>query len=275
MRRIVFLSVPFLILHILIGCMAASEPDVVYIKGELVRTTPKKAPSPKPSVPPAVPLDIKVSKMGYTVQVGAYSVAENAEKMLTSLEGYNYDPYLYRDDSGLFKVRFGNFDSLSSAESRANALKAKGIISDYFIISPDYYPPAVVTPKGDTGGGLRGEIVKSAQSYIGVPYIWGGSSRKGIDCSGLTQAVYSLNGLSIPRSSREQFSRGVSVSRSSLQPGDLVFFATSGGRTVSHVGVYIGNNQFIHAPSRGKRVTSASLLDPYFSKVYAGARSYL
>ncbi|MDR2401542.1 MAG: C40 family peptidase [Deferribacteraceae bacterium] len=273
MKRAVFFCIPFLFFHIFVGCMAVSEPEMIYIKGDLVQTVPKKSPSAAQRSEPTAPLPVKVNKMGYTVQVGAYSVAENAERMLNSLDAYNYDPYLYKD-SELFKVRFGNFDSLSGAESRAKALQAKGIIEDYYIVSPDSYQAAAAIPEG-RGGGLRDAIVKSANSYIGVPYIWGGSSRRGVDCSGLAQAVYSLNGLSIPRSSREQYSRGASISRSSLKPGDLVFFATSGGKTVSHVGVYVGNNQFIHAPSKGKRVTSASLLDPYFSKVYVGARSYL
>jgi hypothetical protein len=257
----------------LAGCMPISEPDVVYIKGDLMHTTPKKAPTPKVKQE-MVSIPVKVDKLGYTVQVGAYGVAENAERMLAALDTYDYNPYLYKDSSGLFKVRFGDFDSLSAAESRAQALKAKGIIEEYYIVSPDAYAVATSVPKGESGS-LREDIVKSAYSYIGVPYIWGGSSRRGIDCSGLTQAVYSLNGLSIPRSSREQYSKGSSVARGNLRPGDLVFFATNGGRTVSHVGVYIGSNQFIHAPSRGKRVTSASLLDPYFSKVFVGARSYL
>jgi hypothetical protein len=253
--------------------MAVSEPDLVYMKGDLVQTVPKKAPKPKAqSNDPVRP--VKVNRMGYTVQVGAYSIAGNAEKMLSALDAYDYDPYLYKDSTGLFKVRFGNFDSHNGAESRALALKTRGIIDDFYILSPNDYTAAVNT-SAEKPNSLRAGIVKSAYSYIGVPYIWGGSSRKGVDCSGLTQAVYSLNGLSIPRNSREQYSKGASVSRGNMQPGDLVFFATAGRGSVSHVGVYIGNNSFIHAPSKGKRVTSASLLDPYFSKVFVGARSYL
>ncbi|WP_300447514.1 C40 family peptidase [uncultured Helicobacter sp.] len=122
---------------------------------------------------------------------------------------------------------------------------------------------------------MREDIVKSAHQYMGVPYKWGGTTESGFDCSGLTRAVYLLNGISLPRASYEQYNEGDSVSKAKLQKGDLVFFITDKGKKINHVGIYIGNNEFIHAPSRGKVVSKARLDSSYWGKAYRGARSYL
>jgi cell wall-associated NlpC family hydrolase len=88
-------------------------------------------------------------------------------------------------------------------------------------------------------------------------------------------AVYQLNGLDLPRTSRQQWRTGKPIRRKELDRGDLVFFATSGGRRVSHVGIYTGNGMFLHAPGRGKAIREASLESKYFRKRYLGARTYL
>ena len=88
-------------------------------------------------------------------------------------------------------------------------------------------------------------------------------------------AVYQLNGLNLPRSSIEQFMAGTRIERSELAKGDLVFFSTNGGRKTSHVGIYTGEDRFIHAPSRGKTIRSDSLSEGYYAARYVGARTYL
>ncbi|GAJ19868.1 unnamed protein product, partial [marine sediment metagenome] len=108
------------------------------------------------------------------------------------------------------------------------------------------------------------------------PYQWGGSSvDDGFDCSGLAMAVYQLNGLNLPRSSKEQYRAGIPIKQSQLKKGDLIFFATSRGKKVSHVGIYTGDNKFIHAPRKGKRIRTDSLSNRYFEARYAGAKTYL
>ena len=122
----------------------------------------------------------------------------------------------------------------------------------------------------------RQQIITSAVSLMGVPYQWGGeSSDTGFDCSGLTMVVYQLNGLDLPRSSSQQWKEGRPVKRSQLAKGDLVFFATKGGRRVSHVGIYTGSGKFLHAPRRGRKITISSLSSRYYKTRYLGARSYL
>lgn len=94
-------------------------------------------------------------------------------------------------------------------------------------------------------------IVNKAYQYLGVPYVWGGTSPSGFDCSGFIQYVFRSQGVSLPRVSRGQASSGAYVSISNAQPGDILYFGQS---SVTHVGIYIGNNKMIHAPSPGKSV---------------------
>ena len=189
------------------------------------------------AAPPAPPAPLP--PVGYAIQVGAFASVDNASRLSDSLSGKGLEAYHFADDDGLFKVRFGNFTSKSSAKRRAEALQRAGIIEAYYIVSPDAYGSPT------TDAARRERIVRTARKYIGLPYRWGGDSvEEGFDCSGLTMTVYRLNGLNLPRSSRQQYRTGTPVPRSRLQPGDLVFFATSGRGTVSHVGIYTGAGRF-------------------------------
>ena len=115
-------------------------------------------------------------------------------------------------------------------------------------------------------------IAAMALSYRGVPYLWGGTTPTGFDCSGLVKYICNSLGIkNVARTSREQFAHsGVFVNREELIPGDLIFFQKDG--TVHHVGIYIGNNMFVHAPHTGDVVKISSLQDGYFDREYAGAK---
>lgn len=134
--------------------------------------------------------------------------------------------------------------------------------------------PSVEALNGTTGPSMASKIVSTAKKYIGVPYKWGGTTTKGFDCSGYVQYVFNENGISIPRTSSSQYYELTrKVSKSNLQPGDLVFFNTS-GKGVSHVGIYIGDGMFIHSgTTRG--VVIAELFGAYWSNLYMGARRVL
>ena len=113
-------------------------------------------------------------------------------------------------------------------------------------------------------------VIATAKNYMGVPYVWGGESPSGFDCSGFTQYVLKKNGISIPRVTADQYGTGASVSKSNLRVGDLVFFTTYKAGP-SHVGFYMGGGNFIHASS-SKGVTISSLDSSYYSGRYIGAR---
>jgi peptidoglycan DL-endopeptidase CwlO len=124
------------------------------------------------------------------------------------------------------------------------------------------------TPEGSTVAppNTHGGVVGIAMRYLGVPYVWGGASPRGFDCSGLVMYVFAQIGVSLPHSSYAQYGMGVPVSLSELQPGDLVFFAGA-----SHVGIYIGGGQFIHAPHTGT-VVQISTLSGWYAATFAGGR---
>ncbi len=114
------------------------------------------------------------------------------------------------------------------------------------------------------------KTIAAARDWLGTPYKYGGTTRQGIDCSALMMFVFREGGKNLPRTSRQQFMVGQSVERTTLRPGDLVFFNTN-GRGISHVGLFIGNNAFIHASS-SRGVVRETLNSPYFANRYMGAR---
>ena len=116
-----------------------------------------------------------------------------------------------------------------------------------------------------SSGSLGERAVAVARRELGVPYVWGGESPSGFDCSGLVQYVYARLGVELPRVAADQFGAGRHVSRSELEPGDLVFFDHLG-----HVGIYIGGGMFIHAPHTGTVVQISSLAG-WYAETYVGA----
>lgn len=133
--------------------------------------------------------------------------------------------------------------------------------------------PSVEALQESTGSTLVSKIINTSKNYIGVPYLWGGTTPDGFDCSGFVQYVFNAHGITIPRTSREQYNFGTKVSKSELQPGDLVFFNTS-GKGVSHVGLYIGDGKFIHSAA-SKGIVIAELFSNYWMNLYLGARRVL
>jgi len=114
-------------------------------------------------------------------------------------------------------------------------------------------------------------LTNVVSDLYGVPYKSSGTSKKGFDCSGFTRYVFDALGVDLPHHSAAQYQLGAPVAKADLQPGDLVFFQTN-GRSISHVGIYIGNGTFVHSES-GRGVVNTKLSDPYYwSKRYVGAK---
>lgn len=207
-------------------------------------------------------------------------------------EGYVHSDYMY-----IMEIANGNYGNANpncyAVNVRAKPTTASSVLTtinssdivNIIGINSGWYK--ITTTNGITGY-IRGDLLKitaaagsfmpntsanvvsTALKYIGVPYVWGGSSAAGFDCSGFTQYVFKQYGYYLNRTAASQYSNGVAVSRANLLPGDLVFFertyATNG---ISHVGIYIGNNQFIHAGNSG--VAIASLNENYYASRYCGA----
>ena len=121
----------------------------------------------------------------------------------------------------------------------------------------------------------RQDIVRFAKTFVGTPYRSGGTSYKGVDCSGLAFVVYREFDIRLPRTSLDQSRAGVPVDRSDLKPADLVFFKTSRRGSVSHVGIYVGRGNFIHASTGERKVRIDTLSDDYYRTRYMGARRVL
>lgn len=121
---------------------------------------------------------------------------------------------------------------------------------------------------------LQSQIVAYAHTFLGLPYVYGGNGPNSFDCSGLTKYIYKHFGYNINRTATQQLKNGITVSKENLQPGDLVFFNSEGTgvNRATHVGIYIGNGEFLHASNKRLGVTITSLSDPYRLRTYTTAR---
>ena len=161
-----------------------------------------------------------------------------------------------------------------------NGLDVDGVVgkATFYALTGENLPGGSLRRFGNGGYGsatgtancrLAKQLLGIANQYKGVPYVFGGSTPSGFDCSGFTRYVYSAVGISLPRCADEQYSVGSDVSMSNLQPGDLVFFSTY-EPGISHVGIYIGDSQFINASNDG--VSVADLNSRYWASRYVGAK---
>ena len=155
-------------------------------------------------------------------------------------------------DNGWYKVTYSG--------------KTGYVSSDYIAITTE--PDATETASSDLGA----QIVAYAEEYLGTPYVLGGNGPKQFDCSGFTKYVYSHFGYTLNRTATDQLQNGVSVSKDELQPGDLVFFKYRTSKPVSHVGIYIGNGEFIHASTNRYVVQIDQMESGHYANVYVYAR---
>ncbi|MDK9717673.1 MAG: NlpC/P60 family protein [Trichlorobacter sp.] len=258
-----------------------------------------------------------VSRLGFAIQMGAFSDVKNAERFANRLQDKGIEAFYYRKDNGIYAVRFGDFPTKEKARTAANRLVADKLIDSFYIAPPNEvvfanskepvikqnrpelhkplkpYPPPTnelglpvdestptkpvarppVTKPGERDLGYI--AARTAERFVGIPYQWGGNTVvDGLDCSGFTKAVYNLCGINIPRTSREQYKAGNPINKAELRDGDLVFFGASES-SITHVGIYVGNGKFVHAPKRGEDIKTASVDESYFERRFVGARRYI
>ena len=226
-----------------------------------------------------------ITRLGYSIQVGAFAEVKNAERLTARLQTRGVEAFYFKRENGLYAVRFGDFTTWNAAKKAARKLVSDGMIGSYFIASPqgvslEKAKGPEISAKSEPGakpkrvGDMGGIAARTAERFVGIPYRWGGDTVvEGMDCSGFVRAVFNLCGVNIPRTSREQYHVGEVVAKDDLQDGDLVFFGTS-AESITHVGIYVGDGRFVHAPRRGDDIKISSLAESYFEKKFVGAKRY-
>lgn len=143
-------------------------------------------------------------------------------------------------------------------------------------VSGSYLANGVVEQTSTPSTNKVQAVIDLAHKQLGKPYVWGAEGPNSFDCSGLIYYVYkNAASITLPRTSSEQYSAGVAVSRSNLKAGDLIFSSTDGTGNITHVAIYVGDGQMIHAPRNGKNVEKVSINNSYWNKAYVGARRVL
>lgn len=171
----------------------------------------------------------------------------------------------------LSKGQLITVSSQSKGWARVSLKGKTGYVSSQFIA------PKTVTAKKTTSSkatavktaNYKAKAISVAKSNLGVKYKWAGNTPSGFDCSGLVTYSFSKAGVNLPRTAAQMYNAGTKVT--SLQPGDLLFYATSGGKKVTHVAIYLGNGQMIHSAT-SKGVSIASLNNPYWKPRFIGAK---
>ena len=253
-----------------------------------------------------------LSRIGHAIQMGAFSDVKNAERFTARLQSKGIEAFYFRRDNGIYAVRFGDFPTKEKARAAALRLEAEGLISGFYIAPPNEIvftgskepvikknlpelrqpPPTRQTRTNELGlpvddtpaikqpGYKNGErdmgyiAARTAERFVGIPYQWGGDTVvDGMDCSGFVRAVYNLCGINIPRTSRDQYKAGNPVEKNELRDGDLIFFGSSPS-SINHVGIYVGEGKFVHAPKRGEDIKTAAVDESYFERRFVGARRY-
>lgn len=169
----------------------------------------------------------------------------------------------------LTSVSKGTSVTLTGVKNDWYKVNVSGVVG---YIHSDYLTTVSGKAAASNGSSASSDVIAYAKTFLGTPYVYGGSSPKGFDCSGFTSYVYKQFGVSLNRSSSAQLSNCTKISKSDLQPGDLVFFSrSSSSSTIGHVGIYIGNGNFIHSSSPGDVVKIDSMSSSYYSSHYVAS----
>jgi cell wall-associated NlpC family hydrolase len=232
-----------------VGCVAAALFFLIGSINSAVADQTTKPPEPVESQSPEIPETTQPVKQSLTTKTLDTSPAPPSAKPVA-------------DDERIIVIHVGP-DGKPLEPARAERKPAHSVTP----AKPQSHDQKVAAALAK-----RKALAKKALSYRGAPYVWGGSSVTGFDCSGFTQYLYKQQGISLPHKASQQFQTGKPVAKSDLKAGDLVFFNTTG--PLSHVGMFIGEGKFVHAANPRRGVQVDMLNRGYYAKHYAGARRY-
>lgn len=191
------------------------------------------------------------------IQVGAEILAENQRR--------------YGNWESAAAAYLGAVDDTGQPTTAADAHGTTGIAYvDRFRQARDRYQQRWSQAQTTPATRDAADVVNVASRFVGTPYVWGGSTPAGFDCSGLIQYSYGLTGKQLPRTSQQQYAATQRIAPAAARPGDLVFFNGPNGEFAGHVGIYIGNGQMLNAPSEGDTVRVMSLSQPYWQRQFIG-----
>ncbi len=221
-----------------------------------------------------------VSGSYLTTGVVEYTSTDNSTSQTSYKATVNTDSLNMRKGAGtsysvITKLSNGTVvDVLESASNGWKKIKTSNGTIGW--VSGSYLANGVVEQTSTPSTNKVQAVIDLAHKQLGKPYVWGAEGPNSFDCSGLIYYVYkNAAGITLPRTSSAQYSAGVAVSRSNLKAGDLIFSSTDGTGNITHVAIYVGDGQMIHAPRNGKNVEKVSINNSYWNKAYVGARRVL
>ena len=221
-----------------------------------------------------------VSGSYLTTGVVEYPSTDNSTSQTSYKATVNTDSLNMRKGAGtsysvITKLSNGTVvDVLESASNGWKKIKTSNGTIGW--VSGSYLANGVVEQTSTPSTNKVQAVIDLAHKQLGKPYVWGAEGPNSFDCSGLIYYVYkNAAGITLPRTSSAQYSAGVAVSRSNLKAGDLIFSSTDGTGNITHVAIYVGDGQMIHAPRNGKNVEKVSINNSYWNKAYVGARRVL
>ena len=212
---------------------------------------------------------------GDYIKVSSGSTSQTSYKATVTATSLNVRSGTGTSYSVITKLSKGTVvDVLESASNGWKKIKTSNGTIGW--VSGSYLANGVVEQPSTPSTNKVQAVIDLAHKQLGKPYVWGAEGPNSFDCSGLIYYVYkNAAGITLPRTSSAQYSAGVAVSRSNLKAGDLIFSSTDGTGNITHVAIYVGDGQMIHAPRNGKNVEKVSINNSYWNKAYVGARRVL
>ena len=212
---------------------------------------------------------------GDYIKVSSGSTSQTSYKATVTADSLNVRKGAGTSYSVITKLSKGTVvDVLESASNGWKKIKTSNGTIGW--VSGSYLANCVVEQPSTPSTNKVQAVIDLAHKQLGKPYVWGAEGPNSFDCSGLIYYVYkNAAGITLPRTSSAQYSAGVAVSRSNLKAGDLIFSSTDGTGNITHVAIYVGDGQMIHAPRNGKNVEKVSINNSYWNKAYVGARRVL